>query len=114
MTEAQDKFNAATQRHSDALQRAIDRERASVTLQADNAALKAGLAKAQADYDALLTRTADYLSAAAEALDTPQAPAELSASTAAQEQATAAASTADVPTPSAANPAAPTPAAPQS
>lgn len=81
MTQAQDRYDAAAQRHSDALQRAITRAASFVSLEADKAQLTNDLAKARADYDALLDKTATYLDAATGALDsaarlpTAQAPA---------------------------------------
>jgi hypothetical protein len=62
MTEAQDRYDAAAQRHSDALERAIAKARENVTLSAD-------LEKAKADYEALLMRTTGYLDASATALN---------------------------------------------
>jgi len=69
MTEAQDRYDVAAQRHSDALQRAITRAAEVVALEADNAQLTADLAKARAAHDALLEKTADYLDAATYALE---------------------------------------------
>jgi hypothetical protein len=62
MPEAQDRYDAAAQRHSDALERAIAKARENVSLSAD-------LEKAKADYEALLVRTTSYLDASAAALD---------------------------------------------
>ncbi|TDX61932.1 hypothetical protein EDE12_11233 [Methylosinus sp. sav-2] len=69
MTQAQDRYDAAAQRHSDALQRAITRATSFVALEADKAQLTADLAKAQADYNVLLERTAEYLDASTTALE---------------------------------------------